>query len=588
MANVYLENITIHEPVADLVALGNIPTLDLEVGVLVFVISEKIFYFWNDSFAWEALENVLAPASSIDQSITIFNGTSGKIIGSSTLVIDSGNIQNVADPILDTDAMNKQYADANYAPITINGDVIGPASSDANSIAVFGDTSGKILDNTGVLIISNVIKQLSDPIDLQDAVTLNYANNTYALIGNPGTGDVTGPGSSIDGNISSFGGTTGKIIQDSGIGTTGGRLTDVVDPVNSQDVVTLSYANNTYVEGPASATAQAIPSFYDTTGKLIQDNELTISGRRIKNSDYPVDDSDLVTLSYANYNFSTNTNSPLIYKTSFKVFQSNSTVLGDDNIIFKDEFILLRYNRDPSTNQFSVQFINTSSSFNQTIGYSLSNHVFNPTLNNTEGYFGGATPNFSTQYYFTSSGSIDSSFLMSGTGEKCNLELVVYTQAQVISYQIDAQITQRSTDHYMNVIISKNILSAGNYFVIPSEITGDVTAGSYPFCFGGLTTNSQYTGYPFTTNAVITGYATQYNATVYPTTLGPLTAILTDNGVEIAGSDITFGIGYEQSTIGNLDVEISAPLLLNIKSTSSTSGPTQYESFRLVLFGYSY
>ena len=42
--------------------------------------------------------------------------------------------------------------------------------------------------------------------------------------GVPGSGDVTGPGSCTDGNIATFNGTSGKVIQDSGVGIVGGNL----------------------------------------------------------------------------------------------------------------------------------------------------------------------------------------------------------------------------------------------------------------------------------------------------------------------------------------------------------------------------
>jgi hypothetical protein len=63
-----------------------------------------------------------------------------------------------------------------------------------------------------------------------------------------GSGDVTGPASSVDGEVVSFNATTGKIIKASG-----GKLT----------------AN--LVTGPASATTARIATFNGTTGKIIQD-----------------------------------------------------------------------------------------------------------------------------------------------------------------------------------------------------------------------------------------------------------------------------------------------------------------------------
>lgn len=66
------------------------------------------------------------------------------------------------------------------------------------------------------------------------------------------SGDVTGPASSTTGNVASFNGTTGKIIQDSG------KL--------AADLVT----------GPASSTSNAIARFNGTGGKTIQNSVSTI------------------------------------------------------------------------------------------------------------------------------------------------------------------------------------------------------------------------------------------------------------------------------------------------------------------------
>src|SRR5512139_2760916 len=69
--------------------------------------------------------------------------------------------------------------------------------------------------------------------------------------GSGGSGDVAGPAASVSGNIASFNGVTGKIIQDSGV------------------------AAASVVVGPASATDNAFVRFDAATGKLVQNGVLT-------------------------------------------------------------------------------------------------------------------------------------------------------------------------------------------------------------------------------------------------------------------------------------------------------------------------
>lgn len=77
------------------------------------------------------------------------------------------------------------------------------------------------------------------------AVTVAYSDGQSV-----GSGDVVGPASSTSGNLVTFNGTTGKLIQDSGV--TVASLGDV--------------------DGPASAVSGNIASYSGATGKIIQDS----------------------------------------------------------------------------------------------------------------------------------------------------------------------------------------------------------------------------------------------------------------------------------------------------------------------------
>jgi hypothetical protein len=101
-----------------------------------------------------------------------------------------------------------------------------------------------------------------------------------------GSGDVVGPASAVSGNIATYNGTTGKIIQD------GSKLgTDLVTGPASATTGNIASYNGTtgkiiqdgaklaadLVTGPASATSGNIASFNGTTGKIVQDGAKAVS-----------------------------------------------------------------------------------------------------------------------------------------------------------------------------------------------------------------------------------------------------------------------------------------------------------------------
>jgi hypothetical protein len=106
------------------------------------------------------------------------------------------------------------------------GDVVGPASASDNAIARFDTTTGKLIQNSTVLISDTGNFSGVNSIDLNtvaanpgDASTLwiNSADNLLylgATVASGGSGDVVGPASATDNAIARYNGTTGKLIQD--------------------------------------------------------------------------------------------------------------------------------------------------------------------------------------------------------------------------------------------------------------------------------------------------------------------------------------------------------------------------------------
>lgn len=101
------------------------------------------------------------------------------------------------------------------------------------------------------------------------------------------TGDVVGPASAVNNNLAAFDLTTGKLIKDSLI-PSANVIVSSGSYANPAWITSLAYAKLTgapsltgYVVGPASATDNAIAVYDLTTGKLIKNSSLLISGTTI-------------------------------------------------------------------------------------------------------------------------------------------------------------------------------------------------------------------------------------------------------------------------------------------------------------------
>lgn len=95
---------------------------------------------------------VTGPASATDNAVARFDGTTGKAVQNSAVVIDdsgnivmnsTGKVTSMADPTSAQDAATKAYADTKVA---------GPASSTDNAIARFDGTTGKLVQNSSLTV----------------------------------------------------------------------------------------------------------------------------------------------------------------------------------------------------------------------------------------------------------------------------------------------------------------------------------------------------------------------------------------------------------------------------------------------------
>lgn len=140
--------------------------------------------------------------------------------------------------------------------------VTGPASAVSGNIATYNGATGKLIQDSGVLV-TNIVTSTSTPSANQVAtftgtgkaiqnVTVTISggaiSNVTTINGTNVSDFVTGPASATNNNLASYNSTSGKVIKDSGILST------------------------SVVLGPASASGGNVASFNAGTGKLIQDS----------------------------------------------------------------------------------------------------------------------------------------------------------------------------------------------------------------------------------------------------------------------------------------------------------------------------
>jgi hypothetical protein len=251
---------------------------------------------------------VVGPASATDTAIVRFDGTTGKLVQDSGITIDgSDNISNAGTyngVTVEGHASRHEFGGADEIDltglITLDGYVVGPASATDTALVRFDGTTGKLVQNSGITIdgsdnISNagtyngvtVETHASrhesggaDEIDLTGLVNLD--------------GYVVGPASATDTAIVRYDGTTGKLVQDSGITVDGSDNISNAGTFNGVTVENHSARHELggadqidltglidldgYVVGPASATDTALVRFDGTTGKLVQDSGITVDG----------------------------------------------------------------------------------------------------------------------------------------------------------------------------------------------------------------------------------------------------------------------------------------------------------------------
>jgi len=101
-----------------------------------------------------------------------------------------------------------------------SGDVSGPTEATLGDIAFYDDVTGQLIADSG---ISYTFVPTADEANAlagsygYPSLTNPYVTSTDPRLSQTGGGNVTGPNSSVSGNLTIFNGVTGQLISDSGI-----------------------------------------------------------------------------------------------------------------------------------------------------------------------------------------------------------------------------------------------------------------------------------------------------------------------------------------------------------------------------------
>lgn len=147
--------------------------------------------------------DVSGPASSTDNAVARFDGVGGKLIQNSGVTIDDSGNMTVTGTITGN----------------LSGNITGNASNVSGTVAVANGGTGQTSYTNGQLLIGNTSGNTLTKATLTAGTGISITNGggSITIAATGGGGDVTGPSSAADNAIARFDGTTGKIIQNSGL-----------------------------------------------------------------------------------------------------------------------------------------------------------------------------------------------------------------------------------------------------------------------------------------------------------------------------------------------------------------------------------
>jgi hypothetical protein len=232
--------------------------------------TKKITYATLRDEITDGLGDVVGPASSIDNRIVRYDGTTGKLLQSSAVTIDdSGNIATAGT----VDGRDLSVDGGKLDGIEDNANVTDAANVAAAGAIMYpgSHANGDILMYSGVVFARIPIGSDGQVLTV-DAGGLIYADPASGA----GTGDVVGPASAVDNRVARFDSTTGKLIQSSAVTIDDSGNITTAGTVDGRDISVDGTALDGKATGPASATDNAVARFDSTTGKLLQNSAVTV------------------------------------------------------------------------------------------------------------------------------------------------------------------------------------------------------------------------------------------------------------------------------------------------------------------------
>jgi hypothetical protein len=328
MANVILDDVTINQPVANTTELNNIPTNNLQVGVVVFQSDISTFFYW-DGTSWENLSYLTtSDGTSTQYSIPVFSDTQGNTLTSTDLIVDSDKITQLAEPENPQDAATKNYVD------TTTGDVLANGTLTSDHL-IIGDGDTTITSSAITVSSDSQIKSVGDPTGLQDAVTKNYLDNAINQpvananeLNNIPTDNLqvgavvfqsdistffywdgtswenlsyltTSDGTSTQYSIPIFSDTQGNTLTSTDLIVDSDKITQLAEPENPQDAATKNYVDTTTGDVLANGTLTSDHLIIGDGDTTITSSSITVStDSQIKSVGDPTDLQDVATKNY--------------------------------------------------------------------------------------------------------------------------------------------------------------------------------------------------------------------------------------------------------------------------------------------------
>lgn len=278
---------------------ATVGTADVDIPTGTFIADRFLYY---NGIAIITVSALRGPSSATDNAVTRFDGTTGQLVQNSTVLIDDAGAVtgvttlNTRDParwvdgpaaggstdnaIARWDGTTGRLIQNSVVVIDDTGAVTGITSIDGvpvsdfvrgptpavavdDHIATWDATSGRLIQDSG-LHIGDVVYNFD-----AEAITNNlpkFQNSTGRRLtdsGIPAANVVQSPSTSTDNAVARYDGTTGKFIQDSVVIISDAGAITGVTTLNSVDP-------STWVVGPIASTNLRVAAFNGTTGKLIQ------------------------------------------------------------------------------------------------------------------------------------------------------------------------------------------------------------------------------------------------------------------------------------------------------------------------------